>query len=308
MPIVEDQRPSLKISFGAGGGGVFASGVPVLAGEAVEDLFGAVQPAGRRGPLALFQAENWLFGAATVPVGPGLEDTSHRLYGIILQATRGWHLARVWNYVPAVNESGPGGLENYRVFCRGRSLAFEEALGGGFKARLPAGSAVGTRSGDLTVAFAASRVPARQVENPLQMSAYEYPGDYGPRPPSFARATVVSERDHATVFISGTASIRGHSTISPHETRKQLDCTLENLTRISSACGLGPCLDQGGTSARHFKVYLRDEADLPLVASNLEERLLSKGDSVSFLHADLCRAALQVEIEASLFGVTRPLA
>ena len=241
-----------------------------------------------------------------VPAGPGLEDTSHRLYGIILQATRGWHLARVWNYVPAVNEPGPGGLENYRVFCRGRSLAFEEAFGGGFKARLPAGSAVGTRSGDLTVAFAASRVPARQVENPLQMSAYEYPGDYGPRPPSFARATVVSERDHATVFISGTASIRGHLTIAPHETRQQLDCTLENLTRISSACGLGPCLDQGGPRRATSRSTSATRPTCHWSPPASKERLLSKGDSVSFLHADLCRAALQVEIEASLFGVTRP--
>ena len=27
-----------------------------------------------------------------------------------------------------INEPGPGGMENYRAFCRGRSLAFEEGL------------------------------------------------------------------------------------------------------------------------------------------------------------------------------------
>jgi hypothetical protein len=283
---------------------MFDAGLPVLAGETVENLFGAVRPAGRAGALALFRTEGWLLGAATVPLATGLEEAARRLYRNIFEATRGWHLARIWNYVPAINEPGSAGLENYRVFCRGRSLAFEQHHGIGFKALLPSASAVGTKAGALTIAFAACIVPPRHVENPLQVAAYDYPGEYGPRAPSFARATVVSGPDHATVFISGTAAIRGHATVAPHSTRQQLDCVLENLHEISRACGLGPGLDLGGGSTRHFKIYLRDAADQLMVAAGLEEKLLTGADHVSYLQADICRALLRVEIEASLFGVT----
>ncbi len=151
--------------------------------------------------------------------------------------------------------------------------------------------------------FAAGRGQPRHVENPLQVPAYDYPGEYGPRAPSFARASVVTGPAHRTVFISGTAAIRGHASIAPHSLALQVDCMLENLREISRACGLGPDLARGGRGQRHFKVYLRQAADQPLVAATLAAKLLSDGDRVSYLQADICRAELRVEIEASLFGV-----
>jgi enamine deaminase RidA (YjgF/YER057c/UK114 family) len=304
MSIATAELPPLKISFGADQAGLFDAGLPVLAGETVENLFSTARPMGRAGTLTLFQTEDWLLGAATVPLTAGLEEAASRLYGDIFQATAGRHLARFWNYVPAINESGPAGLENYRIFCRGRSLAFERHYGSGFKARLPSASAVGSKSAALTVAFAASMRPPRHVENPLQVPAYDYPGEYGPRAPSFARATLVPGAKDTTVFISGTAAIRGHATVAPHDSRAQLDCALENLRKISDACGLAPDLDRGGGSARHFKIYVRHAADQPMIAAVLEKTFLASGDRVSYLQADICRAPLLVEIEASLFGVT----
>jgi chorismate lyase/3-hydroxybenzoate synthase len=136
------------------------------------------------------------------------------------------------------------------------------------------------------------------------MPAYDYPGEHGPRAPSFARATVVPGAGGDAVFISGTAAIRGHATVAPDEVRPQLACTLDNLREISRACGLGPDLDAGGGSTRHFKVYLRHAADQPVVAAILQEQLLADRDRVTYLQADICRARLLVEIEASLFGMT----
>jgi enamine deaminase RidA (YjgF/YER057c/UK114 family) len=135
------------------------------------------------------------------------------------------------------------------------------------------------------------------------VAAYDYPGAYGPRAPSFARATVVTGPAGATVFISGTAAIRGHATIAPHSTRLQLDCTLENLHGIAAACGLGSGLGAEAGALRHFKVYVRHAADQPMVAAILQERLLTDVDRVTYLQADICRASLLVEIEATLFGV-----
>ena len=293
----------LKIVFVPDQAGIFQAGQPVLAGEATEELFRSARPAGNAGALSLFKLDGWTLGAATLPLAGGLENVARELYRDIFEATRGLHLARIWNYVPAINAPGPGGLENYRLFCRGRSEAFEQHHGSRFKTLLPSASAVGCSAPDLTVVFAASAAPSRHIENPLQVPAYDYPAEHGPRPPSFARATVVPGLESATVFISGTAAIRGHATVAPDFLRGQLDCTLENLQEISTACGLGPDLDRHGASARHFKIYLRHAADQPLVAAALQEKILATTDRVSYLQADICRAALLVEIEASLFGV-----
>lgn len=303
MSCPEADLPRLKVTFGAEAAAMFDPGLPVLSGDAVEDLFGPAGSAGRSGAFALFRAERWLLGAATVSLRAGLEDSCHGLYREIIQAAGGWHLVRIWNYIPGINDTGPDGLENYRAFCRGRSLAFEQELGGRFTVLLPAASAVGCDSAALTVVFAACTVQPRHVENPLQTPAYDYPGDYGPRAPSFSRATVVPGPGSDTVFISGTAAIRGHATIAPFNMGGQLECTLENLGEISSACGLGPDLDRRGGSTRHFKVYLRRSADRPRVAAALADKLLTGADRVSYLRSDICRAGLLVEIEASLFGV-----
>jgi hypothetical protein len=276
--------------------------VPVLAGDAVECLFADAVPAGHVGSLSLFQAGDWLLGAATVPVAGGLEDAAHKLYATILGATRGVHLARIWNYVPAINSPGPSGTENYRLFCRGRSHALEQHHGAGFKAHLPSASAVGSGSAHMTVVFAASPAKPRHVENPLQVPAYDYPETYGPRAPSFARATVVPGEASSTVFISGTAAIRGHATVAPRSIGLQVVYTLENLGGISLACGLGAALGKGVAASRHFKVYVRDAADRAHVAAVLERELFTPGDSVVYLRADICRAPLLVEVEATLFG------
>jgi chorismate lyase / 3-hydroxybenzoate synthase len=298
------ERPPLKISFGPDASARFDVGVPVLAGDERDDFFAGAKPVARTGPLALFAKGAWLLGAASLPAAPALELAARRLYLDIFEATRDWHLARVWNYVPAINQIGSSGLENYRAFCEGRSLAFEQRHGADFKFLVPAASAVGCPSPVLTVVFAACRAQPRHVENPAQVPAYDYPREYGPRAPSFARATVTPGEDGATVFISGTAAIRGHATVAPDGIAGQLDCTLENLREISRACGLGSNFDDGGRSSRSFKVYIRRAADQPLVAAMLGERLLGEGDRVSYLHADICRKPLLVEIEATLQGVT----
>ncbi len=296
--------PPLRITFGADELGRFDAGLPVLAGDVVENLFSTARPAGRVGSLTLFQAGEWQLGAATVPLTDGLENEAYAIYRNIFAAAQGRHLARIWNYVPAINEPGPDGLENYRAFCRGRSLAFEQHHGSGYKVLLPSASAVGSKADGLTVAFAAWTGPVRHVENPLQMPAYDYPADYGPRAPSFARATVVPGTEHATVFISGTAAIRGHVTVAPQSTRLQTECALENLAAISTACGLGAQLAAGRAATRHFKVYVRHAADQPAIAAALEERLFQDGDRISYIQSDICRAQLLVEIEATLLGVT----
>jgi hypothetical protein len=116
---------------------------------------------------------------------------------------------------------------------------------------------------------------------------------------------VVGEGPGCDVFVSGTSAIVGHETVAPDDTMGQLDCTLENLRLISAAAGLGERFDCGPDCRRHFKVYLRKAGDLAAVALQMERRLLAPGDKVSYLGADICRSALNVEVEVAVRGAER---
>jgi chorismate lyase/3-hydroxybenzoate synthase len=280
---------------------VWPLGLPVLGGESVETVFSDLQPAGTSGDFTLYRSGDWLLGSATGRADESPEAAAHRLYRDLLLAAAHRPLARIWNYVPQINAPGPAGLENYRAFCRGRSLAFQDARGSAFTQQLPAASAVGLESTNLAVIFVASPHPVRHFENPRQVPAYAYPPEHGPRSPSFARATVVPRANgRADVFISGTAAITGHTTLSPGDTAAQLTHTLENLRTIGHTCGVDETLAARTKAQRHLKVYLRHAADYEPVAATLDTQLLAPGDRVSYIRSDICRAALNVEIEVTL--------
>ncbi len=278
------------------------AGVPVLGPGAVAAIFPGAVPAGETGGFDLFRSGPWLLGRATVPVGGDLAETACRLYTDLLLGLPDGHVCRTWNYVPRINAPGPDGLENYRAFSAGRSLAFERNFGRGFKRRLPASSAVGLGGDAVTIVFAATRAVPRHFENPAQVPAYEYPAEHGPRPPSFARATAVTVNGATDVFIAGTAAIRGHETQAPGDTRAQLAVTLDNLRLISRVAGLGDDLGAGRCAARRIRVYLRHAADQPAVASALAGALIQRGDAASYFRAEICRADLNVEIEVAVLG------
>ncbi len=276
--------------------------LPWLAGTRTENIFPAVTSAGTRDGVQLFHSDGLLLGHARAPFQSGdLALHAQALYRRVLAAARDLHLCRIWNYVPQINAL-TGGLEHYRAFCQGRSLAFEQEFGGAFQPLLPAASAVGSSGPHLDVIFAASATAPRHFENPAQIPAYHYPPEHGPHAPSFARATVVRDGVRTWTFVSGTAAIKGHQTIAPGSLEAQLDCTLDNLRLISRAAGLGDDLGAGRMAARHFKVYLRHATDLTAIQAHLDGSLLRSQDIVTFLHADICRATLAVEIEATILA------
>ena len=293
----------LKFGCAAHANDAFVLSIPVLAGVEEETLFLGAKPIGRREGFQLFQQGDFLIGAVAETVEADLSDQTRRLYTRLLAAAQGRHLVRVWNYVPKINESSSEGMENYRLFCAGRSLAFETALGEACEHHMPAASAVGGEAGRLAVIFAATSVPPKHFENPEQIPAYEYPPEHGPRSPSFSRATRVEAEGRTLIFISGTAAIKGHATVAPHDLAGQIDCTLDNLRLISRECDLGDRLGADGGWERHFKIYLRHAGDYQAAAAALAGELLLPDDKVMWLHADICRAALVIEIEATLVAV-----
>lgn len=278
----------------------FDTGLPILAGAAGVSRLAGVRPAGNFGCVHLVRGEDWIAGHATGGVGLPLAQATHTIYSDLLQATRGWNLARCWNYVPRINEPDADGLERYRTFSRERSVVFEGELGPGFRSALPAASAVGTHAETVRVAFVATRRRTTHFENPRQMPAYHYPSEYGPRSPSFARATVVDTMPGREVFVSGTSAVVGHTTISPGDTAAQAEHAVANLREISRACGIGPNLGGGEARRREFTVYLRHAHELEATKAFLEKVLVNASDNVVYTKADICRTTLNVEIEAWL--------
>ncbi len=312
--LASTQLATLRVVFGQGACG--ATTIPLrmalLRGEPAEEIFTQVEQAPITPPrpalsgekIECFEtSERDLIGCVRAPiVAEKLVEQSQALYEHVLRLGAGREFYRIWNYVPRINESDTRGLENYRAFCLGRAQAFESVWGAGFERRLPAGSAVGGPEGELVILFVAGQAAVQHFENPDQVPAYEYPVEHGPRSPSFARATVVGDRAQPrAVFVSGTAAIKGHHSITDGGLSGQIACTLDNLKLISRASGLGDDLGAGaGAWQRHFKIYLRRAEDLAATEAALKTHLLRPGDRPTYLLSDICRRELDVEIEATL--------
>lgn len=305
LEALESARP-LRIAFGGAAGSLSKTAyslpldIPCLAGTGSEEIFPAVTLEKEEAGLSLYRSGDLLLGHGTERLaGADIDGHTRRLYQRMLAACQGRYLYRVWNYVPQIN-TVVAGLENYRAFCRGRSEMFERSLGGEYKQWLPAASAVGCDDDRINVVFVAGQERPVHVENPEQVPAYEYPKEHGPRAPSFSRATQARANGQRYVFISGTAAIKGHATIAPGALSEQVTCTLDNLRLISQATGIGDSLGASDGWTRHFKVYLRRAEDLLLARSLLEGPLVGPADRVTWLRADICRASLNIEIEATL--------
>ena len=230
--------------------------------------------------------------------GAGLQATTERAYRRLLHHVQelGYpYLWRIWNYFPRINECEQG-LERYRQFCVGRYQALADTLPG-FPGSLPAGTAVGTRSGPLQLYVLAGTHPATHLGNPRQVHAYEYPVHYGPCSPSFARATFLQSDIHAHLFISGTASVVGHESRHMGLPETQTRETVDNLRALMAhADELSGTTRNPQPSRGRYKVYVRQPDQLKAIQQALSIPLFASSQ-ILYLQGDLCRQELLVEIE-----------
>lgn len=255
---------------------------------------------GRDGGIRWASDGQLLFGAIEVDEDAdagGIEAAAASAYARLVAFTRVSatpHLLRVWNYLDAIT-FGEGDAERYRAFCSGRARGL-----GDFDARhLPAATAIGRcdNARVIQVYWLAARIPGLPVENPRQLSAYRYPRQYGPQPPSFARAMLPPAGSAMPLLLSGTASVVGHASQHEGELLAQLDETFTNFDcLLAAARERAPALPARFGSGTRLKVYVRDRDDLPTVAEALDRRF---GDTVPrvLLHAAICRRELAVEID-----------
>ncbi|AXS81345.1 hypothetical protein [Dechloromonas sp. HYN0024] len=221
------------------------------------------------------------------------EEAYRRIFRL-LDAEQLPHLWRVWNYLAEINLE-TNGLERYRQFNIGRQDAFLECHRGA-TGNVPAACAIGLAGSPLSIAFMAGRAPAVPLENPRQVSAYNYPADYGPRSPTFSRGALAYLPAQELLFISGTASIVGHQTVSPGDVSGQCRESMANIAAVvdeaNRLCRSSPYI----LSELSYRVYVRHAADFPLLREVLMP-LIGDADAV-FVQADICRSDLLLEIEA----------
>ena len=249
---------------------------------------------GRQGDLAWAHGGGLLMAAARIVEADhgGIEAATEYAYAGLMRILVEHdhpHLLRAWNYLAEINQ-GDGDDERYRHFSVGRA----RGIGRLPPERFPAATAIGRLDGvrELVVYLLAGRDPGTPVENPRQVSAYRYPRQYGPVPPSFARGMRLHIEHEPALLISGTSSVRGHETVH-QQTEAQIDETLINLDSLSAAAGLGERLPMNQAC---LKAYLRHADD----ATAMRERLLRAGlppQQLLCLHGDICRSDLLVEID-----------
>lgn len=231
--------------------------------------------------------------ATRTPLQAASEDAYARIFRLL--AAQGLpHLWRMWNYMADINGVSFG-LERYRQFNIGRQEAFLAALRG-VRGAVPAACAIGLATGPLSIAFLAGSRPALALENPRQVSAYDYPADYGPRSPTFSRGALVFLEERTLLFVSGTASIVGHQTLHRGDVAAQCRESMANISEVlAEARGSGgPTFDLGDLA---YRVYVRHGEDHGRVREAMVT-LVGEAPEMVFVQADICRAELLLEIEA----------
>jgi hypothetical protein len=128
------------------------------------------------------------------------------------------------------------------------------------------------------------------VSNPRQVDAHAYSegvlvGEIPEKTsPKFERAKRVVRDGVETVFVSGTASIIGEESVALGDVAAQTKTTLDNIATLTPDGALS-----------WLRAYVKRAGDIPVVREVCEATL--PGTPALYVHSDVCRAELLVEIE-----------
>ena len=224
-------------------------------------------------------------------------------------------VVRTWLYLGDI-VGLEGTVERYRELNRGRTDAYQpHRFGGALVAPgvqcevYPASTGIGADDRNVLigcVALAAARDDLRllPLENPNQVSAFDYAPKYGVKSPKFARAMAVAYAGCATIFISGTASITESESRHLGDPAAQTRQTLDNIAALISESnfrqhglpGFGATL----ADLASLRVYVKRPEHYAAVRAACEAQA-GKVPTI-YTIADVCRPELLVEIEGLAFS------
>jgi chorismate lyase/3-hydroxybenzoate synthase len=270
----------------------------VLAGAGLSEIWSAHGPvnSGESGGVRFSSDDHFLSAVIEVPEQDhggiaGATEFAYRAVAAFQASSAFPHVLRTWNYCDAIN-AGEGDAGRYQAFCSGRVAG----LAGLTQARYPAATVIGRDDGErvLQVYWLAGREPGLALENPRQVSAYQYPRQYGETAPTFSRAMLVTPE---LLMISGTASIVGHASQHRDDAAAQVREIIANLdSLLARAHAQSPRLPARLGAHTLIKAYVRRRGDVNVVERELRERL-PPGSPLLVLRGDVCRAELLVEFD-----------
>ena len=145
------------------------------------------------------------------------------------------------------------------------------------------------------------------MENPQQVSAFDYGAEYSPESPKFSRALLLASGDSGVIFVSGTASITNAESRFDDEPIAQTNQTMENIEVLIAEenlaahgkKGFGCCLDELAA----VRVYIKRPQDYEVIRDICEREMPNVQKIYTF--SDVCRPELLVEIEGIAFTKCR---
>ena len=224
-------------------------------------------------------------------------------------------VVRIWLYQGGITEVEDG-QERYRELNRGRTdfysgvdFTANPLRRGGGDSAYPASTGIGTLEHGLVLTSLAVQsdredVAVLPLENPRQVSAFDYPEQYSKKSPKFSRAMGIRIGDRLTTWVSGTASIVDAETVHIGDIVGQTNQTLDNIENLISCENYAR---QGWTDAgatlqdlAKVRVYVKHPEDYEACKEVCRRRL---GDvPVIYAVAQVCRPDLLVEIECVAFS------
>ena len=211
-------------------------------------------------------------------------------------------IIRQWNYIENIS-SFENEYQNYQAFNDARSRFYDKA---DWSLGYPAATGIGTQAGGVMVeliAIAGADLVNRALDNPLQIAAHKYsqgvllgaldPCTQQRTTPKFERARIIGLSDQQTAYISGTAAIRGESSLISEDVIEQTQITMQNIDHLISVQNYPV---QG--AIRNFKL-LRIYVKNPTQMEEVRDYMKVNYPDICKLYicADICREELLVEIE-----------
>lgn len=261
----------------------------------------------RHGDYAVIDGCEILTGGLHADLGAGIGGQADAVFGRMREilAAEGFavtDITRQWNYIERITAMAPQG-QHYQQFNDARSRFYDRyAWTGGY----PAATGIGAQAGGVTVMFDAVKGADenRPVDNPLQVSAHAYsqnvlidrPENSNRTTPKFERARYVACQDSKTVYISGTAAIRGEASVGC-DIIGQTGMTMCNIDTLTGPENLRRHGVAAAARMRYamLRVYLKRGGDFPAAEAWMREHY--PDIPTVYLLADVCRDELLVEIE-----------
>lgn len=218
-------------------------------------------------------------------------------------------IVRQWNYIGNI-VSYRNGKQNYQEFNDARSAYYGRC---GWKNGYPAATGIGTSCEGIIVGGIAFKRADNSgiypIDNPLQVAAHIYSKkvlidndeNAVKSTPKFERAKLIENERGACCFVSGTAAIRGESSMENSSAKLQTIMTIENIEHLVSKENLVKygCKPYDLRYVQ-LQVYIKNAEDYEEVREVVDKAY--PGIPAVYTIADVCRSELLVEIEGILIS------